>query len=149
MAATYEKSEHFESLGKEDKKGYWAKLTLSTGEQLPDPSILHSNWPDYVSLFPDISVTYPNICHYLIEYPSQFSKESLKAHKSLESFNFFVSRHAQNVYYRKVEKKSKFCFIKSRRYVSIKFRKDSSLYAINYLRSIFSYSKHRVNILVN
>ena len=111
MVATNEKSEYFESLSEEDKKGYLAKLTLSTGEQLPDPFILHSNWSDDVSLLPDI--TYPDIYHYLIEHPSQFSKESLKVYKSLESYNFFVSGHVQNVYYHEVEKKSKFCFIKT------------------------------------
>ena len=95
MAATNEKSEYFESLSEEDKKDYLAKLTLSTGEQLPDPFILHSNWSDDVSLLPHL--TYPDIYHYLIEYPSQFSKESLKAYKSLESYNFFVSGHVQNV----------------------------------------------------
>ena len=111
MATTNEKSEYFEFLSEEDKKGYLAKLTLSTGEQLPDPFILHSNWPDDVSLLPDI--TYPDIYHFLIEYPSQFSKESLKAYKSLESYNFFVCGHVQNVYCHEVEKKSKYCFIKT------------------------------------
>ena len=111
MVATNEKCEYFESLSEEDKKGYLAKLTLSTGEQLPDPFILHSNWSADVSLLPDI--TYPDIYHYLIEHPSQFSKESLKAYKSLESYNFFISGHVQNVYYHEVEKKSKFCFIKT------------------------------------
>ena len=86
MTATNEKSEYFESLSEEDKKGYLAKLTLSTGEQFADPFILHSNWSDDVSLLPDI--TYPDIYHYLIEYPSLFSKESLKAYKSLESYIF-------------------------------------------------------------
>ena len=104
MAAANEKSEYFQSLGEEHKKGYLAKLTLSTGEQLPDPFILHSNWSDDVSLLPDI--TYPDIYHYLI------SEESLKAYKSLESYTFFVSGHVQNVYHHKVEKKCKFCFIK-------------------------------------
>ena len=80
MAATNEKSEYFESLSEEDKKGYLAKLTLSTGEQLPDPFILLSNWSDDVSLLPDI--TYPDIYHYLIR------KDSLKAYKSLESYTF-------------------------------------------------------------
>ena len=80
------KSEYFQSLSEEDKKDYLAKLTLSTKEQLPDPFILHSNLSDDVSLLPDI--TYPDSYHYLIEYPSVFSKESLKAYKSLESYNF-------------------------------------------------------------
>ena len=111
MATRNEKSEYFEFLSEEDKKDYLAKLTLSTGEQLPDPFILHSNWPDHVSLLPDI--TYPDIYHFLIEYQSQFSKESLKAYKSLESYNFFVSGHVQNVYCHEVEKKSNFCFSKT------------------------------------
>ena len=87
MAATNEESEYFESLIEEDKKSYLAKLTLPTVEQLPDPFILHSNSSDDVSSLPD--KTYPDIYHYLIGYPNQFSKESLKAYKSLESYNFF------------------------------------------------------------
>ena len=75
MTATNEESEYFESLSEEDKKGYLEKLTLSTGKQLPDPFILHSNWSDNVSLLLDIS--YPHIYLYLIEHPSQFSEESL------------------------------------------------------------------------
>ena len=55
MVAANEKSEYFDSLSKEDKKGYLIKLTLSIGEQLPDPFILHSNWSDDVSLLPDIT----------------------------------------------------------------------------------------------
>ena len=47
-----------------------------------------------------------------MEHPGQFNKESLKAYKSLERCNSFVSGHVQNVYYHEVEKKSKFCFIK-------------------------------------
>ena len=75
MTATNEKSEYFESLSEEDKKGYLEKLTLSTGKQLPDPFILHSNWSNNVSLLLDIS--YPHIYLYLIEHRSQFSIESL------------------------------------------------------------------------
>ena len=43
MTATNEKSEYIESLIKEGKKAYSAKLTLSNGKQLPDPFFLHSN----------------------------------------------------------------------------------------------------------
>ena len=114
MAMTNEKSQYFESLSEEDNKGYLAKLTLPTGEQLPDPFIFHSKWSEDVSLLPVI--TYPDIYHYLIEYPSLFSKESLKAYESLECYNFFVSGHVQNVYYHEVKKKKclkKFCFIKT------------------------------------
>ena len=106
MAMTNEKSQYFESLSEEDNKGYLAKLTLPTGEQLPDPFIFHSKWSEDVSLLPVI--TYPDIYHYLIEYPSLFSKESLKAYESLECYNFFVSGHVQNVYYHEVKKKKMF-----------------------------------------
>ena len=86
MAATNERSEYLESLSEENKKDYLAKLTLSTGEQLPDPFILHSNRSDDIFLLPDI--TYLDIYHYLIERPGLFSKESLKAYKILESYIF-------------------------------------------------------------
>ena len=153
----------FESLRKEDKKGYLARLTLSTGEQLPDLFIFHSNWSDDVSSLPDI--TYLDIYHYLIEYPSQFSKESLTAYKLLESYIFLVSGNVQNVYYHEVEKKCKFYFakflnclytkfdVKILYYLSIsniKFHKSSSLIlTVNDLRCIFSYSKLGVNSLLN
>jgi hypothetical protein len=34
------------------------------------------------------NVTYPDIYHYLIEYPALFSRQALKAYKSLEAFNY-------------------------------------------------------------
>ena len=67
MTATNEKSEYIESLSKEGKKVYLAKLTLSNGKQLPDPFF------SSFELVPDI--TYMDIYYYLIEYPSLFSKE--------------------------------------------------------------------------
>lgn len=40
------------NVSEEDKVRYLAKLTLSTGEQLLNDLILHSNWSDNVSLLP-------------------------------------------------------------------------------------------------
>ena len=40
------------NVSKEDKVRYLAKLTLSTGQQLLNDLILHSNWSDNVSLLP-------------------------------------------------------------------------------------------------
>ena len=79
-------SSYFESLTNTDKADYKRKLTLSTGESLLDPFTI-KNWKFDDSLLPDIS--WPDIYNYLIEYPSVFSKESLKAYKSLEGHNFF------------------------------------------------------------
>ena len=54
------------------------------------------------------------IYNYLIEYPTVFSKESLKAYKSLEGYIFFISGHVQEVYYQDSSPTNhKFCFIKS------------------------------------
>ena len=64
-------------------------LTLSTGELLLDPFTI-KNWKCDESLLPDIS--WSDIYHYLIEYPSVCCKESLKAYKSLEGYNFFYLR---------------------------------------------------------
>ena len=88
-------SSYFESLTNTDKADYNRKLTLSTGELLSDPFTIR-NWKCDESLLPDIS--WPDIYNYLIEHPSVFSKESLKAYKSLEGYNFFISGHVQEVY---------------------------------------------------
>jgi len=110
MAATVSQSEYFKALTEENRTDYIKKLTLATGESLPDPFTLQ-NWQTDVKLLPDI--TWGDIYVYLIEYPSLFSKESLKAYKSLEGYNFFVSGHVQEVSYHGLEDKSKFCFVRS------------------------------------
>ena len=109
MAATAY-SEYFNSLNNEDKEGYLRKLTLETGDLLPESFTLE-NWGNDVLMLPDI--TWADIFNYFIEYPSLFSRESLKAYKSLEGYNFFISGHVQDVFSHQIEEKSKFCFIKS------------------------------------
>ena len=88
-------SRYFESLTNTDKADCKRKLTFSTGELLSDPFTI-KNWKCDESLLPDIS--WPDIYNYLIEYPSVFSKESLKIYKSLEGYNFFISSNTQEVY---------------------------------------------------
>ena len=79
---------YFESLTNTDKVDYKRKLTLWIGELLSDPFTI-KNWKCDEFLLPDIS--WLNIYNYLIEYPSIFGKETLKAYKSLETYNFFLS----------------------------------------------------------
>ena len=104
-------SRYFQSLTNTDKADK-RKLTLSTGELLSDPFTI-KNWKCDESLLPDIS--WPEIYNYLIEYPSVFSKESLKSYKSLKGYNFFfISGHVQEVYYQDSSPTNQeFCFIKS------------------------------------
>ena len=104
-------SSYFESLTNTDKADYKRKLTLSTGELLSDPFTM-KNWKCDESLLPDIS--WPDIYNYLIEYPSVLSKDSLKAYKSLEGYNFVISGQVQEVYYQDSSPTNQeFCFIKS------------------------------------
>ena len=89
-------SSYFESLTNTDKADYNGKFTLSMGELLSDPFTI-KNWKCDESLLPDIA--WPNIYNYLIECPNVFIKESFKAYKSLEGYNFFIPGNVQEVYY--------------------------------------------------
>ena len=87
----------------------WESSNLTS--QLPNPYDL-LGWKNEVSSLPDIS--WPDIYNYLINHPSSvFTNESLKAYKSLDAYNYFVSGHIQEVHYHEIAKDCKFCFIKS------------------------------------
>ena len=107
----WEESDYFKSLEKDDQKQYKRKLTLSNGDVLPDPNTL-VNWNDDVSLLPNID--WPDIYHYLINTPSEYTMESLKAYKSLEAYNFFVCGHVQDVFHHSIVNNKEFCFLKSK-----------------------------------
>ena len=108
--ATWSQSEYFLSLEPSEQSRYKRKLTLSDGTTLPDPCSLKNDWKDDVLLLPDVS--WPDVYNYLIDTPSDFTKESLKAYKSLEAYNFFLCGHVQDVFHHSI-KKVEFCFIKS------------------------------------
>ena len=79
---------------------------------LPDPYVLEKDWEDDVKLLPDLE--WPDVYHYLINTPSEFTIESLKAYKSLKAYNFFTNGHVQDVYYHSVEGNKEFCIIKTK-----------------------------------
>ena len=111
MAKVWVESEYYLNLESEDKKRYKEKLTLSNGELLLDPNVLDVEWKEEVHDIPDLC--FSDICSYLINTPSDYTKENLKAYKPFEIYNFFVCQHVHNVLYHQIAPDSQFCFIKT------------------------------------
>jgi hypothetical protein len=111
-------SPYYINLKEEDKKNYISKLTLCDGVVLPDPFSFKDNWSNDVSLLPDI--TWPEMYIYLIETPSEFTKDKLRAYKSLEAYNFFLNGHVQDVFYYDI-KDTEFCYTKCEVLISVKY----------------------------
>ena len=59
------------------EKKYEEKLITADGTALPDPYTLIKNWKDNVKLLPD--KTQADIYNYLINMPSLYTNETLKA----------------------------------------------------------------------
>ena len=49
----------------------------------------------------------------VISYDYVYTKEALKAYKSLEAYDYFVCGHVQDCFYHEINTNDKFCFIKS------------------------------------
>ena len=110
MAASQSFSKYYMSLDTASKQHYLAKLTLSTGEQLPDPMTLDCDWSNDIVHLPCLS--WRDVTDYLIDSPSTFTKDSLKAYKSLEAYDYFMCGHVQDCFDRFISNKSEFCYIK-------------------------------------
>ena len=80
---------------------------------MSDPHTLVENWKDNVKLIPDIT-WFDIYIIFLINTPRLYTNENLKAYKSLEAYNFFVSGHVQDVAYHEMNNLSEFCFIKTK-----------------------------------
>lgn len=108
--ATAMSSSYTEELKAEDRAAYFKKLQIKTGEVLPDPYTL-KDWSCDISNLPDI--TWRDVTEYLIDTPSPFTKEAMKAYKSLEAYDYFVGGHVQDCYFHGISKDSEYCFIQS------------------------------------
>lgn len=54
-----------------------------------DPyNLPESVWEDDIHKWPPVD--YPDIYNYLIESPGEFTREKLKAYKSLEAYNYYI-----------------------------------------------------------
>ena len=104
-------SKYFLQLSEEDKKDYKNKLTLANGTLLQDPFEVAS-WTDIENSLSYPKVNYGDIYSYLVDTPSIFTRDSMKAYKSLEAYNYFTSGHVQEVLYYK-SKEPSLSFIKS------------------------------------
>ena len=78
MASKRTWSEYYiNQLEESDKSAYEKKLTLNNGFLLPDPySLGASQWSSEENLLPDI--TFADITFYLIETPSEFTRDKTK-----------------------------------------------------------------------
>ena len=123
----WKKSQYFKDLEKSDQLRYVKKLTLNNDEVLPDPYAITVGWEDDVLRLPDIA--YPDIFNYLIESSSDYTKDKMKAYKSLEAYNFFVSGHVQDVYICDIRRKSFNC-IKSEVLPSQRQGERTTLYQV-------------------
>ena len=91
---------------------YKSKLQYCHGvEQIPDPYSISEGWKKEVESWPDL--TYGDIYEYLIETPGQYTKESLKAYKSLEAYSTFTCGHVKEVSYHPVADSSPFRLLKA------------------------------------
>ena len=104
-------SNYLKSLPETEKTSYKAKLTLSDGFALPDPLAIEE-WSNNTLKIPE--VTYPDIYSYLVDTPSEFTKEKMKCYKSLEAYNFLVCGHVQNIYSHEFISNKEFTALKSK-----------------------------------
>ena len=112
MAKVWVESEYYLNLGSEDKKRYKEKLTLSNRKLLRDSNVLDVGWKEEVHYL--LNLCFADIFIYLINTPSDYTKENLKAYQSLEAYNFFIFGHVHDVLYHQIVPDSQFCIIRTK-----------------------------------
>ena len=106
-------SVYYNQLDQAGKARYKQKLELL--QQNEDPYLLARDcWSTDRALWP--AVEFPDICVYLINSPSPYTKESLKAYKSSEAWAYFAAGFVEDIFVTKVKEDSllmtaKVCFI--------------------------------------
>lgn len=96
LCSVSDMSDYAQTLSVQDRDSYLRKLTLADGSKLADPYTLQE-WQEDLTGLP--KVEWPDIYMYLIETPCVYSKEKLKAYKSLDAYNYVINGHVQTVQY--------------------------------------------------
>ena len=86
-------SEYYNELDTSVKKRYQKKLK-SIGENVDDPYIFGPG-PGITDFMPEVE--YPDIYNFLINTPSPYTKDELKAYKSLEGYQYLVAGWVSNI----------------------------------------------------
>jgi len=85
---------YYKELNKDDQVRYKEKMRML--EMGTDPYLLPTDeWSTNRNVWP--SVEFPDICVYLLNSPSPYTKESLKAFKSMEGYAYFVAGFVEEV----------------------------------------------------
>ena len=84
-----------DTLPQSEKNRYRKKLSVLYGKSgqnevsVTDPyEIPASKWIDDISLWPPVA--YGDIYEYLVNTPGPFTREALKAYKSLDAYNYYL-----------------------------------------------------------
>ncbi|XP_053404526.1 uncharacterized protein LOC123534786 [Mercenaria mercenaria] len=106
-------SDYAKKLPLEARQRYGVKLLYDFGQcMLPDLYLLKSEWKDDPTLWPDIE--YYDIWNYLIETPGSYTRESLKAYKSLDAYRFVISGHVQVIEYHDIGDNVPYCAVRAK-----------------------------------
>ena len=85
--------EYFNSLDYAARRRYVEKLHIN-GVQLPDPyETPESLWSEDLTKWPNLELG--DIYSYLIDSKGPYTRESLKAYKSLQAYNYFINGHVR------------------------------------------------------
>ena len=90
-------SSYFSSLNYTAKKRYLEKLKKGSFS-VEDPfSIDDGQWLEDLSQWPELE--FGDIYSYLIDTKATYTKEKLRAYKSLDAYNYFFNGHVRTVYH--------------------------------------------------
>ena len=106
-------SSYYESLDEESQLYCDKKLTTADGKKVPEPISL-KDWKNNVALLADVN--WPDIYNYLVNTPSEYTHESMKAYKSLKACEFFVCGHVHDVFYLQLTRTTTFASLNQRYY---------------------------------